>query len=240
MTEGRVLLLDLRNQLVISQAELAQSRLETARLRKELMDTLALLQQPRNIHTQTTPRQQEDEEELVLVRLREELRRQQAELDAVRATLSSERRHFEQEKQQWVEPVRTAATTLATTTTQTAAGVRFRSQSSPSLVEAAAEEAVSDGEQQQHVSCRQEAARLREKIHYLERQLDTTENSLRTNQNLVSENSARTYELNSQLVQIKMTLNETKRLVDEQRLKLDQKEELVRKIVDDKSELFER
>ena len=113
MTEDRVLLLDLRNQLAISQAELAQSRLETARLRKELMDTLALLQQPRNIHTQTTPRQQVDEEELVLVRLREELRRQQAELDAVRATLSSERRHFEQEKQQWVESVRTAATTLA-------------------------------------------------------------------------------------------------------------------------------
>ena len=117
------------------------------------------------------------------------------------------------------------------------AGVRTRSQSSSSTQAVAAGVA---GIEEQHAACGQEASRLRDKITYLEKQLDRTENSLRTNQNLASENCARTYELNSQLVQLKMALNEANRTLDEQRLKLDKKEELVRKIVDDKNELLER
>jgi chromosome segregation ATPase len=116
--------------------------------------------------------------------------------------------------------------------------VRTRSQSSSSTQAGAS--GVAGIEEQQHAACRQEAGRLRDKITYLEKQLDRTENSLRTNQNLASENCARTYELNSQLVQLKMALNEANRTLEEQRLKLDKKEELIRKIADDKNELLER
>ncbi len=119
-------------------------------------------------------------------------------------------------------------------------GVRTRSQSSSSTQAGAVGLAPEAGIEEQHAACGQEAGRLRDKITYLEKQLDRTENSLRTSQNLASETCARTYELNSQLVQLKMALNEANRALDEQRLKLDKKEELVRKIVDDKNELLER
>jgi septal ring factor EnvC (AmiA/AmiB activator) len=262
--------------------ELAQARQESARLRQELMDALARLQQPRSTHTQTTPRvtaarsQTGQEEEL--------MRRAQAELDAVRAALQAERQLFELQKQQQqqlagqVAAPMTSATTAAPTTssattdapmtsatinapnTSTTTAVqtvplRSRSQSTPSLsvvheeeetAAAAATDAafvVGGGErqqQQQHAACRQELDRWREKVRYLERQLETTENALRTHQHLVGENSARTGELNSQLVQLRMRLNEVERRGDEQRLQLDKKEELLRKIIEDKTELFER
>jgi len=231
---------ELKSQLASAEADLRHARQETSALRRELMDALALLQQPRNIHTQTTPRPTEDPSrqaaESLIERERDEIRRQRTEIEAQRAVVVAQRRQLEEEQRKRVD--RTA--TVATQAGGGAPAGRSRSQSSPiGQAEAAGVETGASSEEQ-HVACRQEAGRLRDKISYLEKQLDTTENSLRTNQNLASENSARTYELNSQLVQLKMALNEANRTVDEQRLKLDKKEELVRKIVDDKNELLER
>jgi chromosome segregation ATPase len=232
----------MRSQLAATQAELEAARLETANLRQELMEALALLHQPRHSHTQTTPRSEDQLAAQLLERHGGEIRRQQADLEAARAALRSERKQFEEQQRKRVEVDEVVAPPAITTTARQAAAVRFRSQSSPSLVEVAVETepAAVAGSGEQHSSCRQEVERLRGKVRYLEQQLNTTENSLRTNQNLASQNSARIYELNAQLVQLKMALNTASRTGDEQRLALDKKEELIRKIVDDKNELLER
>ncbi len=107
------------SQLALTQADLQQARQENAALRRELMDALALLQQPRNIHTQTTPRSPEEEPprrqaaELELEQEREEIRRQRAELEAARAMLTAERQQLEVEKQR-----KRAAEATATIATQ--------------------------------------------------------------------------------------------------------------------------
>ncbi len=107
------------SQLAQTQADLQQARQENAALRRELMDALALLQQPRHIHTQTTPRPPEGEparqqaSELGLEQEREEIGRQRAELEAARAMLTAERQQLEEEKQR-----KRAAEATATIATQ--------------------------------------------------------------------------------------------------------------------------
>ncbi len=99
------------SQLALTQADLQRARQENAALRRELMDALALLQQPRNIHTQTTPRPPEGEPPQE--QEREEIGRQRAELEAARAMLTAERQQLEEEKQR-----KRAAEATATIATQ--------------------------------------------------------------------------------------------------------------------------
>ncbi len=106
------------SQLSLTQADLQQARQENAALRRELMDALALLQQPRNIHTQTTPRPPEGEppqeqEREEIRRQRAELEAARAELEAARAILTAECQQLEEEKQR-----KRAAEATATIATQ--------------------------------------------------------------------------------------------------------------------------
>ena len=117
-----------------------------------------------------------------------------------------------------------------------------------------------------HTACQGQLDLLQKKISYLEKQLDNTENALKNNQNLVSgnwstsiyvstfisiylsinifciyaENSRRCYELNTQVLQLKQSINQANRTGDELRLKLDKKDDLVRRTLDDKNELHSK
>ena len=79
---------------------------------------------------------------------------------------------------------------------------------------------------------------LQDKVKFLENQLDKTEDSLRNCQNLMSENSKRTLELNSQIMKLKQEEMSAKKNVDDLQLKLDKKDEVVRRIVEDKDKLL--
>ena len=79
---------------------------------------------------------------------------------------------------------------------------------------------------------------LQEKIRFLEEHLDKTENNLRNCQNLMSENSKRTLELNSQIIKLRQEEITARKASDDLQLKLDKKDELVRRIVEDKDNLL--
>ena len=80
---------------------------------------------------------------------------------------------------------------------------------------------------------------LRDKVRFLENQLEKTEDSLRNCQNLMSDNSKRTLDLNSQIVKLKQEEIVAKKSVDDLQLKLDKKEEVIRRIVEDKDKLLQ-
>ena len=83
-----------------------------------------------------------------------------------------------------------------------------------------------------------EVRELQEKIRFLEEHLDKTENNLRNCQNLMSENSKRTLELNSQIIKLRQEEITARNASDDLQLKLDKKDELVRRIVEDKDNLL--
>ena len=83
-----------------------------------------------------------------------------------------------------------------------------------------------------------EVRELQEKIRFLEEHLDKTENNLRNCQNLMSENSKRTLELNSQIIKLRQEEITARKASDDLQLKLDKKDELVRRIVEDKDNLL--
>ena len=80
---------------------------------------------------------------------------------------------------------------------------------------------------------------LRDKVRFLENQLEKTEDSLRNCQNLMSDNSKRTLDLNSQIVKLKQEEIVAKKSADDLQLKLDKKEEVIRRIVEDKDKLLQ-
>lgn len=91
-----------------------------------------------------------------------------------------------------------------------------------------------------HAECDKEIGRLKGKVEYLERQLLQTENALQNAQRLVADGGNKSYEMNSQLVQMKQEINNARREIDDLRLRLDKKDELVARIIEDKNELLTR
>ena len=79
---------------------------------------------------------------------------------------------------------------------------------------------------------------LRGKVSFLEAQLGTTEDNLRNCQNLMAEGSKRTLDLNSQIVKLRQEEAAAKKNVDDLRLKIDKKDELIRRIIEDKDNLL--
>merc|ERR1712095_24464 len=80
----------------------------------------------------------------------------------------------------------------------------------------------------------QESKELRMKIQFLENQLSKTEDNLRNCQNLMSENSKRSLDLNSQIVRLRQDEISAKKSVDDLKLKLDKKDDLIRRVIEDK------
>lgn len=72
---------------------------------------------------------------------------------------------------------------------------------------------------------------LHNKLKFLESQLDKTEDSLRNFQN-------KNLELNNQIMKIKQEELAAKKSVDDLQLKLDKKDEIVRRVIDDKDKLL--
>ena len=79
---------------------------------------------------------------------------------------------------------------------------------------------------------------LQEKVRFLEAQLSKTEDNLRNCQNLMTEGSKRTLELNGQIVKLRQEEALAKKNVDDLRLKIDKKDELIRRIIEDKDKLL--
>ena len=84
----------------------------------------------------------------------------------------------------------------------------------------------------------QESKELRMKIQFLENQLSKTEDNLRNCQNLMSENSKRSLDLNSQIVRLRQDEMSAKKSVDDLQLKLDKKDDLIRRVIEDKDKLL--
>jgi len=84
----------------------------------------------------------------------------------------------------------------------------------------------------------QESKELRMKVQFLENQLSKTEDNLRNCQNLMSENSKRSLDLNSQIVRLRQDEMSAKKSVDDLQLKLDKKDDLIRRVIEDKDKLL--
>ena len=76
---------------------------------------------------------------------------------------------------------------------------------------------------------------LKKRLFYLEKQLENTENALRTNQNLVTENSERNFEQSTQILKLKQSLNQANIIGDDLRKKLEKKDDVIRRVSDEKN-----
>ena len=205
---------------------LHEAKMENLSLRRELMDCLSQLQQlqnkPGDKGTQTSPRSSPPEEPPTataaalkterkeLAEVRDKLLKDQEALKLEKLKLEAERHVFENRLN-------------SASTAQKSSNASASMERQPI--------AAASGE---------EVKKLVAKIALLEKQLENTENALRTNQNLIAENSGRTYELNSKVLELRQSLSQANRTSDELRVRLDKKDDFVRKVLDDKNELYNK
>ena len=112
-----------------------------------------------------------------------------------------------------------------------------RSKSTPAFSQQASVD-ENQNEEKDRFECSTELANLKKRIYFLEKQLENTENALRTNQNLVAENSERTYRQSTELLELKQALNQANRTAEELRTKLERKDDILRRVTDEKNQLF--
>jgi len=215
------------DQLRQTRIELHESKMENLTLRRELMDCLSQLQQPGEKGTQTSPRPSPQETLQLLTKEKSALKEARVLLTKEQENLKLDKLKLEAERSVFANKM-TSAPPLSNSTGATPPPIRSVGAAPPHTSGT------------EHSACREEAQRLEVKITQVEKQLENTENALRTNQNLISESSGRAYELNSKILQLKQSLGQANRTGDELRTRLDKKDDFIRRVMDDKSELFDK
>jgi len=222
--------IQLREQISRLQNELHQSTMEVHKLRRELMDTLTH-KTPQYNDSPSKPvincanaaekdnmaaAMQNAQEKERLAKEREILQLQKSQLEAERAKLIQQQQQLHRSK-----------------STSCLPDEPQKGSEKPPIQGSSLDSAQKAPET--HAQCRTDTQNLKKRLFYLEKQLENTENALRTNQNLVTENSERNFEQSTQILKLKQSLNQANIIGDDLRKKLEKKDDVIRRVSDEKN-----